>query len=139
MIAPSELQRVVQRLQRSDATYFECEGPQGVLRIRFSRPPGSPASSEGDADCNVQVPLGVSEASTPLKSPGIGFFCLKHPLTNVEATREGEGVKKGQILAFLRAGEVLAPVLSNCDAASARQIAAEGALVGYGEVLFELS
>lgn len=139
MITAGELQRVVQRLQGSDVTYFECEGPQGVFRLRFSRQCGTQARSGGDVSPTVQAPLGAGEASTSLKSPGIGFFCVKHPLTGLEAIREGEGVKKGQILAFLRAGEVLTPVLSDRDAPAIRQVAAEGALVGYGEVLFESS
>lgn len=66
-------------------------------------------------------------------------MCVKHPLTGLEAIREGEGVKKGQILAFLRAGELLAPILSDRDAVAILQAAAEGALVGYGEVMFELT
>lgn len=138
MMTPSELQRVVLSLQGSDATYFECEGPQGVLRLRFSRQPGTRAPSDGEMSSTEQAPLNASGASTSLKSPGIGFFCVKHPLTGLEVIREGEGVKKGQIVAFLRAGELLAPILSDRDAVAIRQAAEEGALVGYGEALFEL-
>lgn len=137
MMTPSELQRVVLSLQGSDATYFECEGPQGVLRLRFSRQPGTRAPSDGDM--TAQAPLNANGASTLLNSPGIGFFCVKHPLTGLEAIEEGEGVKKGQIVAFLRAGELLSPIHSDRDAVAIRQAAAEGALVGYGETLFELS
>ncbi|SDD50703.1 Biotin carboxyl carrier protein [Variovorax sp. CF079] len=139
MMTPSELQRVVLSLQSCDVTYFECEGPQGVFRIRFSRQPGTQAPSDGDLTSTEQAPLGASGASTCLKSPGIGIFCVKHPLTGLEAMREGGGVKKGQILAFLRAGEMLTPILSDRDAVAIRQASAEGALVGYGDVLFDLS
>lgn len=139
MITPGELQRMVQRLEGSDVTYFECEGPQGVLRLRFSRQPGVQAAKVGDTCSTEQVLLGAGEASTSLKSPGIGLFRVKHPLTGLEAIREGEGAGKGQILGFLHAGEMLAPILSDRDAVAIRQVAAEGTLVGYGEVLFELS
>jgi biotin carboxyl carrier protein len=59
-------------------------------------------------------------------------------LTGLEPVREGEPAKQGQILAFLRAGDVLTPVVADRDAVAVRPLAQDGALVGYGDVLFEL-
>lgn len=138
MITGSELQRVVQRLQGSDATFFEYEGPQGLLRLRFGRPTGTQLPGDREPRAAGQPPPGTDEASTPLKSPGIGFLCVKHPLTDLEPVREGEPAKQGQILAFLRAGDVLTPVVADRDAVAVRPLAQDGTLVGYGDVLFEL-
>jgi biotin carboxyl carrier protein len=138
MITASELRRVVQRLQGSDATFFEYEGPQGILRLRFSRQPGTKLPSDRDARATGQSPPCTGEASTPLRSPGIGFLCVKHPLMGLEPVSEGEPARQGQILAFLRAGDVLTPVVADRDAAAVRPVAQDGALVGYGDMLFEL-
>ncbi|GAA4334637.1 hypothetical protein GCM10023165_10590 [Variovorax defluvii] len=138
MITGSELQRVVQRLQGSDATFFEYEGPQGILRLHFSRQPGTQLPSDRDARATVQSPPGTGDASMPLRSPGIGLLCVKHPLTGLEPVREGEPARQGQILAFLRTGDVLTPVVADRDAAAIWPVAQDGALVGYGDVLFEL-
>jgi len=135
-----ELRRLVRHLQTSKITCFECEGPQFALRLRFARPPGSPHSPERAVDGHVAEPLNQALGGAALvKSPGIGRFFLKHPLGDQPPLREGEQVEAGQILAFLRVGLVLTAVLADRAGVVLRQAVEEGALVGYGETLFELS
>jgi acetyl-CoA carboxylase biotin carboxyl carrier protein len=135
MMDADDLHRVVQRLQASDVTAFECEGPGVFLRMRFAR-----GAAQSACDQAPPVPH-REEAAAPdstIKSPGMGHLCLTHPLGAQEALREEARVKAGQAVAFLRAGEVLVPVIAERDAVIRRCVAAEGALVGFGEVLFEV-
>ncbi|HSW20111.1 MAG TPA: biotin/lipoyl-containing protein [Ramlibacter sp.] len=135
-----DLRRLVRHLQSSEVTCFEYEGPQFALRLVCARSPGAPRSAERTAAVHVAPPPVQALASAALvKSPGIGRFFLQHPLGDRPPIREGGQVEAGQILAFLRVGQVLTAVLADRAGVVVRRRVEEGALVGYGETLFELS
>lgn len=139
MIEAADLQRLVQRLQAENVTSFDCEGPQGLLlRLRFA-PPGA-ADPPGAIDERLQAAMQPANgAAAVLKSPAMGQLCSEHPLGAWPPAEPGQAVTAGQVVAFLRLGELVLPVTSDRDAAIAARIAADGALVGYGDALFELN
>ena len=48
----------------------------------------------------------------------------------------GDAVKKNQHVAFLMIGELMSPVLAPADGVLGAPLAVQGALVGYGDILF---
>ena len=69
----------------------------------------------------------------------MGMLLLSHPLSALAALKEGDQIAGGQLVALLRVGELLTPVLATSDAVVSRVIGKEGALTGYGDALFELA
>lgn len=138
MIDTQELPQLVRRLQRSDVTLFEFENAEVTLRLHFARHALASAPDANDADPGTTAVSGARDAPVRLKAPGMGFICTTHPLGGLQIVQQGAPIQRGQILAFLAVGEVLAPVISDRDAASVRQLVPDGALVGYGDALFEL-
>lgn len=139
MIEAADLQRLVQRLQAENVTSFDCEGPQGLmLRLRFG-PPGAANPSGALDEHRPAEPQRVGRTAVVLKSPAMGLLCSEHPLGAWPRTEPGQAVTAGQVLAFLRLGEVLLPVLSDRHAVVAAQVASNGAIVGHGDPLFELT
>ena len=138
MIEAAELQRLVQRLQSEHVTSFECEGSEGlVLRLRFGAHGEANLPGALDAPQSAEHPPASGTAAV-LKSPVMGLLCSEHPLDAWPPTEPGQTVSKGQVVAFLRLGEVLLPVRSHHDAVVARRVAADGAIVGHGDPLFEM-
>jgi acetyl-CoA carboxylase biotin carboxyl carrier protein len=140
MIDAGDLPRLVRQLETQNVTIFECDGPEGFrIRLRFE-----PRTGENPAPALALERVGEAPAPADarppsvLRSPGMGFLCLRHPLSQELPLRDGELAGEGTVLAFLRAGEVLTPVCCDRNAVVVRLLATEGALVGYGEPLFEL-
>ena len=68
----------------------------------------------------------------------MGVFLHAHPLSETPLASARSRVSRGQPLGLLRIGAVLQPVRSPRDGILARVVALDGALVGYGDALFEL-
>jgi hypothetical protein len=71
-----------------------------------------------------------------IRSGQTGVFHSKHPLAWKASTREGELVAQGQILAYLRKGTVLRPVLAPVRGRLGRQLLPDGAVAGHGDPLY---
>lgn len=138
MIDPNEVETLVLRLQSSGVTMFECEGPLGLLRLRFASAAGQSALAPASDLAIPVVPLGSQQTAPALRSPGIGHVRLRHPLAGDILVREGEHVSKGQIVAVLQVDEVLVPVEADRDAVAARILVGDGDLIGYGSPILEL-
>jgi biotin carboxyl carrier protein len=140
MIDAADLPRLLQQLESESVASFECDGPEGFrLRIRFEprtgehQPPAPAPASVG------QEPVSAKSSPAPvLRSPGIGLLRLRHPLSHEPLMRDGGPANEGDLLALLHMGEVLTPISCDRSAVVVRSLVAEGALVGYGELLFEL-
>lgn len=133
-----ELHAVLRRLDASDLTAFECEGHGIVLRVRLAHP--LPPASGGSSD--ALTASGVLATAEPemvlLRSPGMGRFRLSHPMAAVPPVEVGQRILQGDVVGYLQVDELLSPVLADRDARVVRQLAIDGALVGYAQPLFEL-
>lgn len=136
MPVEQDLSAVVQRLRMSDVSYFECEGPDFLIRLHFAR---RPEKSDIRAVPPPPARPGNTAPAGILRSPGMGMLLLSHPLSALAALKEGDQIAGGQLVALLRVGELLTPVLATSDAVVSRVIGQEGALTGYGDALFELA
>lgn len=71
-----------------------------------------------------------------IRSGERGIFHSKHPLAGKVSAREGEVVAQGQILAYLRTGTVLRPVVAPLKGRVGRQLLPDGAVARNGDPLY---
>jgi acetyl-CoA carboxylase biotin carboxyl carrier protein len=77
-------------------------------------------------------PLVVSAAS-------VGVFLQGHPLRHEALVKAGERVRAGQVLALLKIGALLLPVHAPQEGIVLRRLVPDGATVGFGTPLLEMS
>lgn len=138
MIDLESVEALVRRLESEQVTLFECEDSHGRLRLLLDPSAQEEVSAqfrEGvRKSSNV---IAVSEAAAVLRSPGIGILQLQHPFVGGAWQAEGGRAANGQIVAFLKAGELLVPVEADRDGVIARFVVKNGELVGYGVPILE--
>lgn len=130
MMDPEEIESLVRRLQSSGVKMFECEGPNGTLRLRFAPP-------QGELPVAVATLAAAPAPAMVLPSPGMGYVRLRHPLAGDPFVRMGEIVSKGHIVAALQTGEVLVAVEADREGVAGRMLVEDGDLVGYGSPVLE--
>lgn len=72
-----------------------------------------------------------------VSAPMAGVFCSDHPALPVRSSGFPLEVGTGDPLGFIRIGPILLPVKAGTPGVLTRRIAEDGALVGYGDTLFE--
>jgi len=130
---PEQIYYWIQRLEATRIREFELEEDDCVLRLRF----GGPA--EMSIPPTVQVMESTclpSTASTFIRAPEAGVFHAQHPLAGNGAS--DMQVRKGDIVGFLRVGEMMTGVIAPSDGLLCRPEIADGTLVGYGQPLFRI-
>jgi len=70
-------------------------------------------------------------------APMAGVFCSDHPASSALSLALPLEVAAGEPLGFIRIGPILLPVKAETPGVLTRRIAEDGALVGYGDILFE--
>ncbi|MDX3926565.1 MAG: acetyl-CoA carboxylase [Shinella sp.] len=101
---------------------------EGDLRINLRRSP---------AKTNVPG-HSLLRQKTVLASPSFGSLLLRHPASATDAPALPRKANKGDIVAYLAIGPLLRPVIAERDCVLRRILVPEGAMVGFGEPLFEL-
>lgn len=134
MPAEQQLREVVKRLRMGDVSYFECEGPDFLLRVHFAHDP----SAQGSRAQALPPSAPAASSTTVLRSTCMGMLLLSHPLGTLVALKEGDRVEPQQLVALLSVGELLTPVFAAQGGVVSRVIGTEGELTGYGDALFEL-
>lgn len=112
---------------------LDLSGPEGSVSLRRgsgSAPGLTPAPTPRDEIDGA--------AETFVRSPGIGAFLRAHPLRDEPLVEDGATVEAGQILALLRVGAALFPVRATASGVLAAVLREEGALIGYGDPLFDI-
>ncbi|EWY36195.1 hypothetical protein N825_29510 [Skermanella stibiiresistens SB22] len=115
----------------TDLDILELTGPAGYLRLHRGGDPviGTEPPREPTAGIEAQT----------LPSPGFGHFLHAHPLRETPMVEPDERVAAGRLLGFLRVGVLLVPVRAQRPGVISAILAADGALVGYGDPLFQFS
>jgi acetyl-CoA carboxylase biotin carboxyl carrier protein len=111
---------------------FELRGPGTLLRLQRSS-----TGYEQAPEQEAATPEPVAAADI-VRSGSVGVLRHAHPLRTGPLVQAGEAVIAGQALAVLQIGAVLLAVPAPRDGVVARVLAADGAIVGYGEALVEL-
>lgn len=71
------------------------------------------------------------------RAPAAGIFLPSHPLRPDGVTQIGKSVAQGEVVAFIKNGQVLLPVIAEKAGVIGAVAAEPGTLVGYGSPLFK--
>lgn len=126
------IEALVRRLERTSVAECEYESCGVRVTLKFDRQAlPKPPSVESLGNANS----GQMQGSF-VCAPRAGFFYITHPLESQPLVAVGDAVKKNQPVACLMIGELMSPVLAPADGVLGAPLAAQGALVGYGDALF---
>jgi acetyl-CoA carboxylase biotin carboxyl carrier protein len=117
-------------LRDTDIGLLELRGPGGTLRLL------SDGASVRVLDTEDPSPVAAPTIAVRASSPGV--FLDRHPLHVQPIASIGADVRAGEPLGFLQIGPLLMAVPAPCAGTLLDVLAVHGAIVGYGEPLFEL-
>lgn len=130
-MTPDDIERLALAAQRAGMEHLELTQDGCVLRIRVAAVRPSAAVDP--------VAAGPMRATTGgVRASGVGRFRHRHPLTGQPVTTPGQHVQAGQIVGLLEIGPCLRPVPAPHEGVIGPAIATDGAVVGYGTILFAL-
>jgi acetyl-CoA carboxylase biotin carboxyl carrier protein len=119
-------------LAATDIELLELRGPDHEVCLRREGAQVVVVAAESRANEDAGPPVVVT-------APGVGVLLHGHPLRREAFVRIGERVRTGQVLALLRIGALLVPVKAPREGIALGPLVAEGATVGYGTPVLELS
>jgi biotin carboxyl carrier protein len=110
---------------------LEISRPDGQLRIVVAGKDGARPSSTG------APPRAPSSATAVVKAPMAGRFYVEYPGSATLQTLPGS-VSDADVVGFVGVGHVLLPLRASRSGVLIRLLAEPGALVGFGDPLFEI-
>lgn len=142
-----EISQLLAWLSASDIETLELRRPHSVLRMRMAMDGADaaagwalPEASEGSDAAAPATPLATaSTAMHTVKSQSTGKLLLTHPSHSLPIVQVGAIVKQGDVLALLQVGPLYLPVKADADGELCEVLGIEGATVGYGERLFNMT
>ena len=127
---PEDLAEISDAMAAAGVARLELTGPDYRLVLARGAAAGA-AAPEGDAAPEADPDV------VPVTAPAIGTFLRTHPLHDRPLAADGEAVVAGQAIALLQVGALLTPVSAPADGLIVAALPEEGALVGYGDRLFD--
>ena len=132
-MTPEEIGRLAEAARRAGVHELELSGPGTSLRLRIE--------PEGGAEWAPAPPPPTQPqaAERAVRSPGVGVFHHRHPLTGEGPSEPGQRVAAEQIVGFLDVGACLRPVTAPEAGVLGAPLHEDGTLVGYGTRLYALT
>ncbi|TBF87641.1 acetyl-CoA carboxylase biotin carboxyl carrier protein [Rhizobium leguminosarum] len=132
---PATIAFLTEALTAAGVNGLEISQPDGQLRIVVAGKGGARISS---TEATPRAPgLAPGSASAVVKAPMAGRFCVEHPAS--AAPQElPRSVSDADIVGFVGVGHILLPLRAGRSGILTRLIAEPGALVGFGDPLFEI-
>ncbi|PDT10302.1 acetyl-CoA carboxylase [Rhizobium sp. M1] len=111
----------------------------GVEGLEISRPDGQlRIVTSGEGGAQVAVLRAPGSPPVVMKAPLAGHFCAEHPAAAATPQTLPRSVSDADLLGFIRVGHVLLPLRAGRSGVLTRLLAEPGALVGFGDPLFEI-
>ncbi|NNH67618.1 acetyl-CoA carboxylase [Rhizobium laguerreae] len=129
---PETIALLTAALMAAGVDGLEISRPGGQLRIVVAEKGGARISST-DA-----TPRALGSASTVVKAPMAGRFCLDHPASYSMSQDLPRSVSNADIVGFVGVGHILLPLRAGRSGVLTRLLAEPGALVGFGDPLLEI-
>ncbi|MBY5368204.1 acetyl-CoA carboxylase [Rhizobium leguminosarum] len=129
---PATIALLTAALTAAGVDGLEISRPGGRLRIVVAEKGGARISS---TDATPRAP---GSASTVVKAPMAGHFCLDHPASYAMSQDLPRSVSDADIIGFVGVGHILLPLRAGRSGVLTRLFAEPGALVGFGDPLFEI-
>ncbi|CAN7650525.1 acetyl-CoA carboxylase [Neorhizobium sp. LjRoot104] len=128
---PAMIAALTEALTEAGVDGLEISGPGGRLCLVVSNGKGPHVRVTGDAGAKTA-------SAVTIKAPIAGWFCAIHPSVSEETETLPRRVSDKDVVGFIRIGSVLLPVSAGRSGLLARRLAEPGALVGFGDALFEI-
>ncbi|MBY5398662.1 acetyl-CoA carboxylase biotin carboxyl carrier protein [Rhizobium leguminosarum] len=132
---PATIALLTEALTAAGVDGLEISRPGGQLRIVVAGKDGARISS---TEATPPAPgFAPGFASAIVKAPMAGHFCVEHPAfaTPQDLPRS---VSDADIVGFVGVGHILLPLRAGRSGVLTRLLAEPGALVGFGDPLFEI-
>ncbi|EJC71473.1 hypothetical protein Rleg5DRAFT_7335 [Rhizobium leguminosarum bv. viciae WSM1455] len=129
---PATIALLTEALTVAGVDGLEISRPGGQLRIVIAGKDGARISSTG------ATPRTPGSASAVVKAPMAGRFCVEHPATYAAPQNLPRSVSDADIVGFVGVGHILLPLRAGHSGVLTRLLAEPGALVGFGDPLFEI-
>ena len=132
---PATIAFLTEALTAAGVNGLEISQPDGQLRIVVAGKGGARISS---TEATPRAPgLAPGSASAVVKAPMAGRFCVEHP-ASATPQKLPRSVSDADIVGFVGVGHILLPLRAGRSGILTRLIAEPGALVGFGDPLFEI-
>ncbi|MBY4611654.1 acetyl-CoA carboxylase [Rhizobium sp. 9T] len=125
---PATIAFLTEALRAAGVKGLEISRPDGQLRIVIS----------GEGGAQVAALRAPGSPPVVVKAPLAGHFCAEHPAAAVTPQTLPRSVSDADLLGFIRVGHVLLPLRAGRSGVLTRLLAEPGALVGFGDPLFEI-
>jgi biotin carboxyl carrier protein len=131
-MTPSDIEALAHTLQRQGISECEVHDDNEAFTV---------ALKLGFAEVTLPQKPATTAAQSPglVHSPGMGRFSAHHPLVDGPVATAGQRVQAGQAVGYLLAGSLITEITSPHAAVLGRQLVQDGELLGYGDVVFQLS
>lgn len=134
MIGPDEIERLSGIARKAGVAEIDLSDGARSLRLRIAGP-GRPLDT---APAARQLASAAPKEPRGVKSPGVGLFRHAHPVTGRPASPSGQRVAEGQVVGYVQTGSCLRPATAPCAGTIGAPVHEEGALVGYGTLLYRI-
>ncbi|NNU35229.1 acetyl-CoA carboxylase [Rhizobium sophorae] len=132
---PATIALLTEALTAAGVDGLEISRPGGQLRIVVAGKDGAQISS---TEATPPAPgLAPGSASAVVKAPMAGRFCVGHPASAAPQNLP-RSVSEADIVGFVGVGHILLPLRAGRSGILTRLLAEPGALVGFGDPLFEI-
>ncbi|MGO8021018.1 acetyl-CoA carboxylase biotin carboxyl carrier protein [Rhizobium leguminosarum] len=133
---PATIALLSEALTAAGVDGLEISQPGGQLRIIVAGESGARISS---TEVAPPAPgFAPSFASAIVKAPMAGRFCVEHPATSAARQNLPRSVSDADIVGFVGVGHILLPLRAGHSGVLIRLLAEPGALVSFGDPLFEI-
>lgn len=130
---PATIAFLAAALQAAGVDGIEIEQPARKVRIVVERD----ASGAAPLVQTLQTSPGAPRLEV-VTAPMAGIFDATHPQSLVPSSEPPREVGAGETLGLIRVGSVLLPVKASRPGMLTGRVAKDGAVVGYGDPLFEI-
>ncbi|OWV78720.1 acetyl-CoA carboxylase [Rhizobium sp. N122] len=129
---PATIAFLTDALTAAGVAGLEISRPNGQLRILMSGEGGARIGS------SEATPRASNSAPFVVKAPLAGHFCAGHPAAAVTPQTLPRSISDADVLGFVRVAHVLLPLRAGHSGVLTRLLAEPGALVSFGDPLFEI-
>ncbi|WP_017968724.1 acetyl-CoA carboxylase biotin carboxyl carrier protein [Rhizobium leguminosarum] len=129
---PATIAFLTEALTAAGVNGLEISQPGGQLRIIVA---GESGARIGSTEATPPAP---GSAAAVVKAPMAGRFCVEHPAASAAPQDLPRSVSDADIVGFVGVGHILLPLCAGRSGVLTRLLAEPGALVGFGDPLFEI-
>ncbi|NEJ30670.1 acetyl-CoA carboxylase [Rhizobium leguminosarum] len=129
---PATIAFLTEALTAAGVNGLEISRPGGQLRIIVAGERGTRISS------TEATPPAPGFTSAVVKASMAGRFCVEHPASHAVPQKLPRSVSDADIVGFVGVGHILLPLRAGRSGVLTRLLAEPGALVGFGDPLFEI-